>query len=444
MSFCKIRKGSLSSWAISIYSLSGSNLQLADNQRKADSARASAESGLEIVRLWAGNASIPSDVPASLWYYQLGDSFESAAFEISNISIYDDGSTLTIPSVTLDSAEGQSFSAEIAQVDSNTLQATVTGMHGLVPKTIRVQYDFGMKKDTIFDYGVATKGPLWVTGGATVDSNDATESNVFIEGTGGNEALYMSGTSGIAGDITIANPDGYANIDGGNASIGGETPPEAYDHVSAGQSPPDFPPPNPFIFEPYAVGDVINPGTVLTAGTYDNIKIKKNANPIFAGDVTLRGIVYIEAPNIVVFDAKAKIIGMIVGAGDWTDNSKTNQINFAGQVESYPVTDLPLEPQFDAIRLQTGTFILAPGFYLSFAGGFSALNGAIAGNGIEFTGSGGGTINGTVINYSDEPMLLGGNSPIYFNRSGDTEIPAGFVASIVLHYNPDSYSEIVL
>jgi hypothetical protein len=85
---------------------------------------------------------------------------------------------------------------------------------------------------------------------------------------------------------------------------------------------------------------------------------------------------------------------------------------------------------------------MAPGFGLSFGGSFDALCGAIAGNGIEFHGNAGGVINGSVINYSDEEMTLTGNSDLYFNRSGITEAPAGFVPEIILEYDPDSYSEI--
>jgi len=113
-------------------------------------------------------------------------------------------------------------------------------------------------------------------------------------------------------------------------------------------------------------------------------------------------------------------------------------------VESYPVAELPNEEQFTAIKDETGTFVLAPGFSLSMGGSFNTLNGAIAANGIEFFGNAGGTIDGSVINYSDEAMTLTGNSDLYFNRSGVTKVPAGFVPEVILQYDPASYSESVL
>jgi hypothetical protein len=39
-------------------------------------------------------------------------------------------------------------------------------------------------------------------------------------------------------------------------------------------------------------------------------------------------------------------------------------------------------------------------------------------------------------------MTLSGNSDLYFNRSGITEIPVGFEPEIILTYVPNSYVEI--
>jgi hypothetical protein len=178
--------------------------------------------------------------------------------------------------------------------------------------------------------------------------------------------------------------------------------------------------------------------------TFENIKIIAGTNPTFSGQTTLRGIVFIETPNVVEFTGGADITGIIVGDGDLNDNSGTNQIIFRGNVDSHPISDLPNEPQFEGLHDQTGTFVIAPGFKVSFGGSFSALCGAIAGNGIEFFGNAGGIINGLVINYSGEEMELSGNSDLYFNRSGTTESPAGFVPEIILKYNPTSYSEVIL
>jgi hypothetical protein len=138
----------------------------------------------------------------------------------------------------------------------------------------------------------------------------------------------------------------------------------------------------------------------------------------------LQGIIYIETPNMVVFTGHVTITGIIVGDGDMTDDSGTNRIDFLGPVDSSPVTALPEE--FDELRDETGTFIMAPGFSLSFGGDLATINGAIAANGITFYGNAGGTIEGSVLNYSDIAMDLSGNNDLVFNRFVNTKMPAGF------------------
>jgi hypothetical protein len=107
------------------------------------------------------------------------------------------------------------------------------------------------------------------------------------------------------------------------------------------------------------------------------------------------------------------------------------------------VTELP--ESFGDLRNDTGTFIMAPGFHVSMGGNFGTLNGCIAANGVEFFGNAGGIIGGSVLNYSDQPMELSGNSDLYFNRTGETEIPSGFepVLNIVIKYDPSAYDEII-
>ena len=87
---------------------------------------------------------------------------------------------------------------------------------------------------------------------------------------------------------------------------------------------------------------------------------------------------------------------------------------------------------------------MAPGFSTSFGGSFETLNGVIASNGISFFGNAGGTIGGSVINYSDTPMIMSGNSDLYFNSSGTDVNPAGFLPEKVLQHSAGSYDEIIL
>ncbi len=84
---------------------------------------------------------------------------------------------------------------------------------------------------------------------------------------------------------------------------------------------------------------------------------------------------------------------------------------------------------------------MAPGFRADFEGPFTTVSGAIGANGIKFGGNSGGTINGSLINYSPTPMQLGGKNDITFNCPAG-QVPAGFKQQIFLTYDPSSYSEV--
>ncbi|MHC4911990.1 MAG: pilus assembly PilX N-terminal domain-containing protein [Planctomycetota bacterium] len=430
----------LSVWAVAIHSMSGANVQIAENQRKGDSSRACAESGHDVLRFWLSQLSMPLTTSASAKFGNLGTFMENE-LSANIIANYNGSNLITISPVTLDSTIAQNFAAQINEIGPNTIQVGVTGTYGSISRTIRVNYDFGPRVSPLFDYGVATKGPLNLSGNIEMSgANIELDGSVYIE-TEDPDALSIIGNSAIAGDVHITHPNAVVNLQGGQASIGGETGQGAIDnHVDFGVDQVPFPVPNPGYFWPY-VQNTYDPNNVLSE--YENVEIPAGTNPVF-GAVTFRGVVFIQTPNVVTFAGNTDITGIIVGNGDLNDNSGTNQIIFLGTVTSYPVTDLPLEPQFEQLRDETGTFLMAPGFSASFGGNFNTLNGAIVANGINFFGDAGGTIDGSVINYSDTPMELSGNNDLFFNRSGTVEVPAGFDTEIVLYYDSSSYSEVAL
>ena len=436
-----------SALAVSMAAMSGTNVQIAENHHKADCARICAESGFDVIRFWLNRVSISGTTSENLRFSQIADSLQDTLTSecITNVTTSCNGSVITIPSVTLDSPGEKSFYGTITPLDNETLQIDITGVYGAITRTIRANYKFGERAHNVFDFGVATKGPLSLSGNIELEGvNVSVEASVYIESENSNLALSIIGNSQIAGDVSIANPIANVDLQGGQAGIGGETGQEAIDnHVSFGVPSSEFPEPDPSQFESF-VTSLIDPNTDTSVdATFENVRIAANTNPTFSGQVTLKGIVYIETPNVVEFTGSADITGIIVGDGNIQDNSGLNQIIFRGNVDSHPITELPHEEQFDGLHDQTGTFVMAPGFHVSFGGNFTTLSGVISGNGIEFFGNAGGTINGSVINYSDDQMILSGNSDLNFNRSGTTESPAGFVPEIVLEYNPSSYLEVL-
>ena len=437
----------LSAWSISIFSLSGANLQIADNENKANCARASAESGLDITRFWTNRVYMDGTTPPEERFHELADFLQTDLAAVSNITFSqaDPNAPIYIGSsqnpVMLNSENGQTFWAKIQKTANvDILQIDIVGYDGDIDRTLRVNYNFGTRAHTVFDFGVATKGPLTLSGNIELEGvNVEVDSSVYIESQSEDNALSIIGNSQIAGDVSITNPDAVVTLLGGQAGIGGEIGQDAIDnHVFTGVPPTEFPVPNPDYFEPY-VQNVFDPNSTVL----ENVRIPAGTNPVISSDIIIKGVVYIETPNIVTFAGHADITGIIVGDGDLDDNSQSNQIIFLGTVSSHPVEELPEEPQFSDLRNETGTFLMAPGFGASLGGTFDILNGTIAANGIAFFGNAGGIIDGSILNYSDTPMTLSGNSDLLFNRSGTSEMPAGFGPEIILHYVASSYEEIV-
>lgn len=432
-----------SALAVSLATMSGTNLQIAVNHHKADSARICAESGLDVTRYWLSRISISGTTADDLKFSQIASSLQAdlTSQGITNITTSYNGSTLTIPSVTLDAQGQKSFYGTITKIDNNTLQLDITGVCGTITRTIRADFKLGERANNVFDFGVATRGPLTTQGNISIDGvNIAVESNAYIESLNSFVALTMSGNSNIAGTVKIVNPLAMTAI-GSKAGVGGDTGADAMKNIEIGAPPVEFPEMVPSIFYSYAT-NVLTPSMDLKDVTLTNIRIPGGMNPSFSGQANLNGIVLIESPNVVDFVGGVNIMGVIVTNGDPTDDSGANQLIFRGNVADYSVDLLTDELQFAGLQSQTGTFIIAPGFAVSF-GGTMDTSGAIAANGVEFFGNAGGKIKGSVINYADKVMMVWGNSDLHFNRSGTTEVPAGFVPEIVLLYEPSTYTEVL-
>jgi hypothetical protein len=434
-----------SALAVAMASMSGANMQVAGNYVKLDRTRAAAESGLEVMRYWMNQVTMSGTIADSQRFSVLGTSLQGQL--PANMVPAVTGTTITITDVPLD-AEGRTFSAVLTKIDDSNVRLDVIGENGPISRTIRTNCFFQTRADTVFDFGVASKGPISLSGNVELSGvNINIESNAYIVSENDLLALSITGNSHIAGNVKIVNPLANVFLQGGHAGIGGDTGEAAMQHVEKGVAPTDFPEmnPQPFIDFANANGRPLTAGDDLAAdATYVNLKIPAHMNPHFTGNTTLTGVIYIQQPNVVTFGGGVNITGLIVADGDPTDDSGTNQIDFQGNVTSHPVTSLPAGAQYDFVREQTGTFMMAPGVRATFGGSFSTpLCGAIAANGIEFYGNAGGTIYGSVVNYSDTDMVLSGNSDLLFNRSGLVEVPAGFVPRIILRYDPSSYAEVL-
>ncbi len=431
-----------SALAISMATISGVNTQIASNQHKIGCARASAESGMEVQRYWLAPVMMPSSTPPESYLSTIIAYIQNdlADNSISNITLYYDGS---ISAVSLDSLTGQSFSGQLSidPGDLYTLNVYSTGGNGEITRTIKVSFDIEPYEHPIFNYGLATKGPLTYTGNPTMTAvNEAWEADLYIESSGSLTAMTIGGNCNLAGEVEIGNAAATADF-GGDVIIAEDHDQTAIDnHVHIGAGMVEFPTPDTDHFLPFATGDVIDSTTDLS--TYDNTlincSIAAGTNPLFPKSVTIKGILFIESPNIITFSQNVGLEGIIVGDGDLA-NPGTDRIDILGNFAS---STYPVGMEFDAIRNEDGSSIVAPGFAMSFQGNFSTLEGVVAVSGVSFTGNVNAWIKGTIINYSDDPMVIGGNATMNFDRVDSTKVPAGFDTHRVLTYNPSSYEEL--
>ena len=434
-----------SALAVAMAGISGANVQLATNQHQASQALSSAHSGLEIVRYYLNGLTISASVAPGdrleALTTDLQTTLSNAGFQ-GTCASYDAGTeTMTISDIMLSAQTNEHFSASVsygATYDDLTL--VVTGSSKRADKQVAVDYQFAEMGNPIFDYGVATRGPLNMQGNVDVEGyNEVFEASVYIESSNSALALEMTGKSSIAGDVTIANGAAYVDI-ANQSSVAGASGTDAMDNITIGAAACEFPVPDPSEFEAY-IQHTFDPAVDATSNvTLTNVEIPANTNPSFSGHAVIRGIMYIRSPNVVSFTGNAEIHGLILAEGEVDFPSEDNHLDFGGTVDSYDVSTLPAE-EFGDLLDQTGTFLLAPGFSVCFRGNFDCLNGVIAASGVEFHGNAGGTINGSVINYSDDCMSLAGNTDLVFNRSGVEESPAGFQPSVNLEFMSDSYYE---
>ncbi len=437
-----------SALAISMMTLSSTNAQLASNHHNVSTALASAQSGQEVIRYWLNRVLISSATPQANYLSAIVGRFKSDlnANAVTNVVVQNDGS---IGAVMMDSATGQKFDAsiQINPSEPNVLQTRITGYSGDMTRTIRTRYGIQPYIFPIFNYGLATKGPVNFPGNPTITAvNEAWEADIFVESSGSPIAMLSIGNLNFDGNINIGNP--AANVDFQAAvQIAGEFGQPAIDnHVSIGNDSPEFPIPDTDRFRVYATGPPIvnssDPRLSAPGPTLTNVLIKGGVNPIFQGSVTINGVLFIESPNKVTFTKNVALNGIIVADGDVINpDPASRRIDIMGNFASGPY---PADPQFDVLREEEGTSILAPGFFVTFSGNFSTLEGVVAVSGVHFAGNVNAQIKGSIINYSNSPTVIEGNAVMNFNRAGSTKIPAGFDLYRELDYTPTSYSESAL
>ena len=445
--------------SVALFTSASMELQKSENLQHVAAARLEAEGGLAFLTY-----QIRRYAPAELGPGQeLLDSLAGALGSALNGSgtlqggqVAYDGSTILIPPISATSPD-RSFHGAITLVDQTTILLRVTGASRNVTRSVGVRFGLqaGGYASCAFDFGIASKGPIRMSGNATVrGATSAEEADAVSAVYGEPEAFQITGNTEVQGDIYASDPSTKVNLNGsikigGELMCGSKTLPDPddddpiCDHVHVGVGPVAFPEVNPGQFEAFAVNEVNASTNTSGNQTFTNIRIKANSNKTFAGNVKLEGVIFIEVPNRIHFSGNVEITGVIVTQDAGDDAYDENTIKFSGNLISRGVEELDGDG-FTDLRGMPGSFILAPGFGVEFVGNFGTINGYMAADEFKWTGNAGGIVKGGIIAYSTAEFKLAGNSCITIDRGETPGNPAGFTgpgSRMVLVLVPTTYVE---
>ena len=436
--------GVFASLAVALAAESGMNLRLADNQALVQAARLEAEGGMAYLTYLLRDVSVPSGVSPQQLLDAVAAAVQSQMDGTPNLgedAVSYDQTSIDIPFIA--TADDRGFSATLS-LDGEQVRVAVVGRKGTCTRGVRMNFAASSSGSAEFDYGVATAGKLKIVGNARIrGANDPAEANVLVGTYTYNQAVRLIGNCEIGGDLFVSNPEATVSMTG-NVSIGGESVwgGEIYDHIHIGVGPVQLPQPDPSVFEPFATNIV--DGSTSTRGnrTFSNIRILAGTNPTFSGNITLKGVIFIETPNRVKFSGNVTITGVVVTQDAGDDATDSNYIHFTGNTTVRGVDQLPDEPEFAGLKQLPGTFLVAPGFSVKFTGNFGTISGAMAAEEFKFTGNAGGTVHGVVIVWGDNEFKLTGNSYLTIDLSGGTQLPPGLVlGGGALRPLPETYEE---
>jgi hypothetical protein len=429
--------------AVSYAAVFNQNELQSANWARGEGARLQAEGGLSFLAGKVAAVRPPPNTFGPPLLVAIGNSLASQLNGTPNLrggSVSVSESAVTIPAIVTDAASGRTFGASLTMDSNAVVRLKVTGVSGGIARTAQVCFDATPSISAVFKYGVAAKGPIQMKGNAELlGANTNHEADVFTAAYV-DVAVSMFGNATLEGDISLADPCSSVSLSS-NATVGGETGSDRWDHVHVGVGQVDFPQVDPTVFEPFATNPVNSGNLASLPHALQNIRIAAHTNPTF-NNVTIQGVIFIETPNNVKFTGNVVLTGVIATQDAGDNNTSSNTINFAGNsMVSAGVESLPDTPAFHTLRRMPGSFILAPGFEVDFAGNFGMASGCMAAESFKFSGNTGGTIAGTIISYGDTTFTETGTSDLVIDRSHAPAQPPGFTSSSKLVIDMDSYGE---
>ena len=426
-------------------------LRKGDNTSDTLQARLAAESGLDYMLMKMDRVRMPASTTPATLKANLAAELEEilgATNEVGPGKIAVSAKTISIPEIVVgDLAFTTAVVVDPGGMGACDCRITVTGHSGQARRRASLGMTMTPRPVAAFEYGIASKGSIYVSGSAVVDGVNTGQEATVLSMSNSPVAIEAGGHAVLGGDLFVTNAnEASILLTGGGLSVAGET--DIFkiinEHAHFGIEPPEFPEIDITPFSAMTTG-FIDVNTVLPneALELNNIRIKAGTDPKFTRDVTINGVLFIESPNNVVFSAGTTINGIIVCQDDGAEDIVNKQLTFQGHVSAPGVGALPATPEFAAVKQQVGTIILAPGYGVTFRGTTNSINGTIAADQLAFRGNTdiNGELNGMILGLADRQMVLQGNATIRVNRETACETPAGFVHPMGLLITPGTYSE---
>jgi hypothetical protein len=426
--------------AVAIATSANMNMTLTRNRLQSQQAGALAETGLQFTQRHLGGLRVPATDNASDLHKAIAEQLAIVLLNspmVNTAAIHWDATRVVLPTVTLLRPDGRMGELDLCIMasggagDNTTVTIDSTGHFGTAARRSLYNMTVQRGRSVLLDYGIASKSPIVFTGNARIaGANHPEEGSVLSATYSTTQAVSMTGDCSTSGDVAVVNPQGQI-VKRGSVTIQGAE--------RIGVAEPEWPEVDPSVFRPYATN--VYSGSGAGDLTLSNIRIPPNTNPTFSGNVTIRGVMYVESPNKVQFSGNANVMGVIICEEPAVNDLKKNYIHFTGNMSTSGVENLPADPAYDGLRELTGTFLLAPGFGTKFTGNFNTINGCMVASAFEFSGNAGGRIKGGVLNLRDSTFRIAGDSPILIDRDNASPNPAGLTTSWRLVCVSGSYSE---
>jgi hypothetical protein len=325
-----------------------------------------------------------------------------------------DGNTITVPIIAFDNG---SFIAQITLPSYDLLRLQVTGYHtsgaGQVRSSRTVSLDYQAVGNPAFGYGICSKGPIAMSMNTYIMGvPDPDDGSIYSAATG---LAITNGSGQITGDVATSDPN--ATISMGSTVIDGDI----LDDVP----PITMPQVDRSLYAPFAT-HIVDSGTDTSSGTFKNIRIKANTNPVF-GDVTIQGVMYIEAPNNIQFTNNANLTCIMVADDPPTGSpDSANSITFVNNATFNSIDRLPDTSEFSQLRKLGGTAVLAPGFTMDFKNNAFSIAGTVALKNLVAKNNMSSTVDGGLLIYGDGGLTVKNNYTFNVDRSQYSGVPRGF------------------